>query len=313
MNLSSRAYIQAGRFVAKRFLAIPEVISIRARRSVAAGEAEFPWSDLDLEVLVADTSPATMLTLLRRFRMAKSCFPRLGESFVLTPDEAIAKAKLDPYRASLDRRAAILLHGAPIEIPVLPIPKREAARRLIFWFEHFIDTAVQTRNRRNLAKFLLEIRNASGVLNGQWPEPLLTRQETLQRTGPLPLDILAECHRLADQAANILGYASREALLMHVQNPFLWREGLGISKPAMEAFQQAARRYLSPERLRGPVFLGEGVTAPAARLSKVQNAFRLPAPYVKSAATSARDYYANEYPRLTALRNELAHAVMPFA
>ncbi len=317
MNLSSRIYIQAGRFVAKQLLAIPEVISIYARRSVAAGEAEFPWSDLDLEVLVADTSPATMLRLLRQFRRAKICFPRLGESFVLTREEAITKAKLDPYRASLDRRAAILLHGEPFEIPELPIPKREAARRLIFWFENFIDTAVRTRNRRNLAKFTLEIRNAFGVVSGQWQEPLLTRRETLQRSGPLPEDLLAECHRLADQAAGILGHNSRDALLMHIQNPFLWLQDSGTAKPPLEAYQQAARRYLSPERLRGPVFLGEGVTAPAARLAKVQRAFELPAPNMASAvtsvATSARDYYANEYPRLIALRNELAHSIFPVA
>jgi hypothetical protein len=313
MNLSSRIYIQAGRFVAKRFLAIPEVISIYVRRSVAAGEAEFPWSDLDLEVLVADTSPATMLRLLRQFRRAKVCFPRLGESFVLTPQEAIAKAQLDPYRASLDRRAAILLHGEPFEIPELPIPKQEAARRLIFWFEHFIDTAVRTRNRRNLVKFLLEIRNAFGVLNGQWPEPLLTRQETLQRTAPLPVDILGECHRLADQAAGILGYASRDALLMHIQNPFPWREDSGIPKPPHEAYQQAARRYLSPERLRGPVFLGEGVTAPAARLAKVQRAFGAAEPYAESRARSSRDYYANEYPRLRVERDRLAQILSTFA
>jgi hypothetical protein len=313
MNLSSRIYASAGRWIARQFFNAPQVLTVHARRSVAAGEAVFPWSDLDLEILVDDTSPATLLALLSRFQRAKLFFPRLGETFIVTPEEAIAKAKLDPYRASLDRRAALLLHGQAHPLPECNIPKHEAARRLIFWFEHFLPLAIKTNNLRNQRKFLLEMRNAFGVLNGDWPEPLLTRQETQSRTGPLPQDPIAECHQLARQAAQLLGHATPEALLLHTQNPFLWSPGSKIPRPSEEVFHQAARRYLSPERLRAPGFLGEAIPAPAARLAKVQQALQIAQPHATSTARNLRDYYNNEYPRLTELRDRLSQILPPIA
>jgi hypothetical protein len=313
MNFSSRIYANAGRLIAKRFFNAPQVLAVYARRSVAAGEAVFPWSDLDLEILVNDTSAPTLLSLLNQFQKAKLYFPRLGESFVVTPEEAVAKAKLDPYRASLDRRAALLLHGHHYPLPHLPIPRQEAARRLIFWFEHFIPTAIQTNNRRNQRKFLLEIRNAFGVLNGDWPEPFLTRRETQAHTGPMPDNPIAECRRLALEAAQMLGHASQEALLIHTQNPFLWTASTNIPRPPHEVFLHATRRYLSPERLRAPGFLGEAIHAPAIRLAKVQRALERPTPHATSHVKTLRDYYTNEYPRLALIRDSLAQTLPPIA
>jgi hypothetical protein len=87
----------------------------------------------------------------------------------------------DPYRASLDRRFGVTVAGEPPEIPVVPISPRAAARRVVFWFEKYLPLAMRQGNQRNQRKFVLEMWNALGVVEGKWAEPLRTRSETAVR------------------------------------------------------------------------------------------------------------------------------------
>lgn len=176
-TVSSQLYELAAKAVAP-ILRLPFVESIYIRRSVAAGEAVFPWSDLDLGMVISDCSGEELYALWRRFRIAKLLFPRLGECLVATAEELAEMSAMDPYRASLDRRFTIVVSGGRPPIPELPISKMAAARRLVFWFEHYLPLAIRQKNLRNQDKFVKEMANALGVVEGRWPEPLRSRAET---------------------------------------------------------------------------------------------------------------------------------------
>ncbi|MBL0172145.1 MAG: hypothetical protein IPP90_15755 [Gemmatimonadaceae bacterium] len=242
-------------------LASPIVRTIYIRRSVAAGEAVFPLSDLDLAMVIDPASGVEIETLRRRYRLARLAFPRLGECQLFTQADLDEFAVTDPYRASLDRRFAVTVYGPPPAIPARPIPPLETARRLVFWFEHFIPTAIRQGNRRNLRKFALEMANALGVLEGRWGEPLRSRRETSQRMDPRRTDarngsLLADCCEYAARAqalvrppapwlSHVLELPGLQVvpsidairttsraeamtvevldLLLHTQSPWLWR------------------------------------------------------------------------------------------
>lgn len=109
-------------------------------------------------------------------------------------------AEMDPYRASLDRRFAIVAGGVRPPIPVLPIAKLAAARRLVFWFEHYLPLAVRQKNTRNQRKFVKEMANALGVVEGRWPEPRRSRAETELPTELPEGSAFAQCCYLAERA-----------------------------------------------------------------------------------------------------------------
>lgn len=180
MTLGSRLYRAAARFVAP-ILCAPGVRSVYIRRSVAAGEADFPWSDLDLGLVVEGFRGREMNALRHRFLTARLAFPRLGECQIASAAELTDLAFSDPYRASLDRRFAVTIAGDPPPIPVVPVSRRAAMRRLVFWFERYMPLAVRQGNQRNQRKFVLEMWNALGVAEGKWVEPLRTRCETEAR------------------------------------------------------------------------------------------------------------------------------------
>lgn len=335
MTPSTFIYRTAARVLSPAFLNLPFVRSVFIRRSVAAGEASFPWSDLDLAIVIQDASGPELLQLRRRFRAMRCAFPRLGECQVFTPEDLLELAATDPYRSSLDRRCGITVFGAPPVIPATPIPPPEAARRLVFWFESFIPRAIAQNNRRNLRKFSLEIANALGVLEGRWPEPLLTRRETAERAG-VPADPLGSCYALAARAHRLLRPAAPQLaaplelpglvvtseplahlrpglrvltpeivdLLLQTQNPDLWTAhgsalaAAGFDPPSPESWLRAARRWAAGERIRGPGFL-EPSTAPAvARLHASARILGLAAPAVPENLTVA-GYYRHHYETLS--------------
>lgn len=198
-TVSSQLYELAAKAVAP-ILRLPFVESIYIRRSVAAGEAVFPWSDLDLGMVISDCSGEELYALWRRFRIAKLLFPRLGECLVATAEELAEMSAMDPYRASLDRRFTIVVSGGRPPIPELPISKMAAARRLVFWFEHYLPLAIRQKNLRNQDKFVKEMANALGVVEGRWPEPLRSRAET-QLPAELPAgSAFEQCCYLAERA-----------------------------------------------------------------------------------------------------------------
>jgi hypothetical protein len=130
-EISSRLYETAGRIVAP-WLSLEWVEQIYIRRSVAAGEAQFPWSDLDLGLVIRPVSGAELWRLQRRFRAAQFLFPRMGGRQVATADELAEMTEMDPYRGSLDRRFAVALKGGRPPIPEVQVTRAAAARRLVF-------------------------------------------------------------------------------------------------------------------------------------------------------------------------------------
>lgn len=273
-SLSTGIYRAAARVLGKTLLASPIVRTVYIRRSVAAGEAQFPFSDLDLAMVIEPASGADIEQLRRRYRVARLAFPRLGECQLFTADDVQEFAHTDPYRTSLDRRCGITVYGLPPEIPNTPIPPQETARRLVFWFEHFVPTARRQGNGRNLRKFAIEMVNALGVLEGRWSEPLTSRRETLahmpaEYAALFEGDRFAACLELAGRAQALLrtrvpqltaplvlpgitvaptvgeAVAMREGnvvtpavldLLLHTQSPWLWRtHGEALLRAGFEA------------------------------------------------------------------------------
>src|SRR5690606_17877610 len=106
------------------------VRTVYVRRSVAAGDARFPWSDLDLGVVMDRASGADLLRLRKRWQVARVAFPRLGEGQVFTLSDLAAYAETDCYRASLDRRFGYVVLGERPAIPERVVDERSAGRRL---------------------------------------------------------------------------------------------------------------------------------------------------------------------------------------
>jgi hypothetical protein len=208
-------YETAGRMVAP-LLQLEYVRHIYIRRSVAAGEAEFPWSDLDLGVVIEPASGADLWRLCRRFRLTQLAFPRMGECQMATADELAEMTEMDPYRGSLDRRYAISLVGGPPPIPAVPVTPEAAARRLVFWFEHYLPVAMRQRNVRNQWKFSREMANALGVMERRWPEPLRSRREAEVPKELRSLSTFAQCCAMAERAQALLRRpAPRLAEVLH--------------------------------------------------------------------------------------------------
>ena len=200
---SSWLYEAAGRIVAP-LLRLKFVNQIYIRRSVAAGEAEFPWSDLDLGLVIGPASGADLWGLWRRFQMANLAFPRMGECQIATAAELAEMTEMDPYRGSLDRRYSIALVGGPPPIPALPVTPAAAARRLVFWFEHYLPLAMRENNGRNQRKFVREMANALGVVEGRRAEPLRSRREADVPAELHALPPFAQCCAMAERAHSLL-------------------------------------------------------------------------------------------------------------
>jgi hypothetical protein len=215
LEIGSRLYEAAGRIVAP-LLHLEWVEQIYIRRSVAAGEAQFPWSDLDLGLVIRPVSGADLWRLQRRFWAAKILFPRMGECQVATADELAEMTEMDPYRGSLDRRFAIALKGGRPPIPEVKVTREAAARRLVFWFEHYLPVAVRQGNVRNQLKFTREMANALGVVEGQREEPLRSRRESAVPEHLKGLRPFVQCCHMAERAQALLrSPAPRLAAAVH--------------------------------------------------------------------------------------------------
>ncbi len=331
---STAMYRWVARILSRTVLSDPIVRSIYIRRSVAAGESTFPRSDLDLAMIIDPSSGVEIDRLRRRYQLARVAFPRLGECQLYTPVDLDEFAVTDPYRASLDRRMGVPVYGPPPPIPVAPIPKEETARRLVFWFEHFVATAVHQGNQRNLRKFALEMANALGVLDGRWMEPLESRRATAARCELPAGDLFAACCTLAARAhalvrppaptlrrplalPGLIVIPSADAvppptrdrvvtpevldLLLHTQSPWLWRTygpvlaDAGFEAPSTRSWIAAARRYAGGERVRGPGFLERGTTSMIARLRASADILGGDRPTVLSAAIGVSEFYRTHY------------------
>ena len=332
-------YSTAARILGRTLLGLPIVRSIYIRRSVAAGEAVFPFSDLDLSIVI-DPCPGTVIDELRaRYDLARLAFPRLGECHIYTTEDFAEFPEVDPYRASLDRRYAVAVYGDPPTIPIQPIPVTETGRRLVFWFDDYIQRARLLRNRHNLRKFALEIANALGVLERRWHEPLTSRRETSLRFALPSADPFEACLILAARAHSLLRPSLRVGpgsltlpglvvttgasetpprkgvkvmspevldLLIHLQDPSLWEIGaerlrqVGFRPPTPRSWLLAARRWASGDKLRGPGFRTK---SPGQVIARLENSARILGVSFPSESSTpprhVRAYYLQHYDRLS--------------
>lgn len=187
-RLVNDGYVFLARHIA-RFLAQSEIVhSVFLRRSLAAGEASFPRSDIDLSLILdrACAEPGQvgpLLELNRRVRRLRQVFPILGQIETLTLGEIPKWCRVEPVRESVNRRAAILLAGKPLAIPAAPITPERAAHRFAFWLESYVPRAINTGNRRNLWKFAVEMWSNAATARGLIPEPHVSRREAFQAWG----------------------------------------------------------------------------------------------------------------------------------
>lgn len=236
MTAATHFYRIAARAIAP-ILAVEGVRAIYVRRSVAAGDARFPWSDLDLAVVLDEVSGADLLRLWKRWPIARAVFPRLGEGQIFAPGDFEAYSATDPYRASLDRRFGYLAFGERRVIPERAVDERAAARRLVFWFQRYLPDVMRRGRIRDQRKLALETHNALGVLEGCWKEPLATRAETESRArsaGLLASDALERpfaaacraagrgCELLALRVPSISRVLQLKGLLIVPQNEADW-------------------------------------------------------------------------------------------
>jgi hypothetical protein len=337
--ISSSFYAAVTAWISRSLLYTPAVRGIYIRRSVAAREAVFPWSDVDLAIVLESSRAQDLVSLARRYEMARRLFPRLGECLVFTPQDLLDFAGTDPYRASLDRRVHLTVAGEPPVIPARDIPPGEAARRLVFWFDEYVPLALHQGNRRNLRKFALEMANALGVIEGRWPQPLPSRSETIRRCGPLPGDPFDYCCTAAAKAhARLLAPApplqspiempgllvvtaprpafrpsrltrvlTPEALdlLLQTSNPSLWWSygeklaSAGFAPPSPAAWRAYALRCLAAHRLRAPVFSEAGTAGVFNRVRAAARILQEPPPPLPNPAPSPEHYYAEVFEPLS--------------
>jgi hypothetical protein len=205
MTRSTVLYRAAARVLAATVFRSDSIASVCVRRSVAAGEASLPFSDIDLDITLCEDSGPRIYALWKRYRLAQALCPRTGQCFVLTPGELEELAATEPYRASINRRCHYDVRGVSEMWPGAPITRLEAGRRVVFWLEHFFPLAVRTRHRRNQRKFYLEMCNALGLLDGSWEEPRITLRE-VERVYPVPTgDLFAAGLERAGAAHRLLG------------------------------------------------------------------------------------------------------------
>ena len=212
VTCSSHIYRTAARALALTVFNAPFIQSVCVRRSVASGEAVFPFSDMDFDITITSDSGLLIERLRKRYSLAKILFPRTGHCFVMTSADPNEISVTEPYRASINQRCFFLALGVPPSWPVHPIQPLEAARRVVFWLEHFFPTAVRRGQHRNQRKFYLEMCNALGLIEGKWSEPRVYSRE-VEQAYPLPsdslfargLNVAAKAHGLLDRRAPRIG------------------------------------------------------------------------------------------------------------
>jgi hypothetical protein len=241
----------AARVVA-RVLSAPGVRSVFIRRSVATGDAVFPFSDLDLSLVIGEIGGTEMADLYRRLRIARILFPRLGEVQVTTPEELRDMAESDPYRAYLDGCSAITIHGEQPHLPQFALSPMSVARRLVFWMDYYLPWAVRRRRHRDQRKLVLEMWNALNVLQGRWPAPQLSRlaiQESWKNNGLEDgAPPFVQCCRFAEQAHALLGCtapAIDRQVLLKASRPILLLPRADSAWP-QEAYRPGVRVFTPP-------------------------------------------------------------------
>jgi hypothetical protein len=272
MGIACAIYRSAARLSAC-LLGGPGIVeSLYVHRSVATGEVSFARSDIDLMMIVRQprgdfADGPELASLCGRLRRIQRLNPALSHVEVHDPEGIRRWFELDTYRASEERRSAILLRGMPVAFPNRLVRRDDAIRRVGIWADDFFSTAIRERNRRNLRKIALEIWCAYATATGHLNEPCLTRSEIAERCAGsedavlldsvlrdpfrAPSAVFRLAKRLHDNLLPRLGRLSRP-LVMAVLAPPRYRKRLFVILPRedsplpREAFQQGSF-VLTPE------------------------------------------------------------------
>jgi len=183
-GIANTAYLAAARGLARAIAGHSIVRSVTLRRSIAAGEARFGRSDIDLDIVLhcACVTPAEtrqLCALNRTVRRLRLVCPWLGQCVAIASDELSEWAELESFRVGLDLDNAVLLYGAPVEFPRYPVTPEHAAYRTAFWFENYLPRALRTGHRTNLWKFTLEMWTTCNLGLGRRITPHLRRSDTM--------------------------------------------------------------------------------------------------------------------------------------
>lgn len=179
-SLAASIYRQVARVTAKALASGGLVESVFLRRSAATGEVQFGRSDIDLSLIVCDQvadDESEIETLYRKARTLKRFVPRLDHMEVHEPGGMQEIARMDTFWGSLERRSLVLLHGAPIGLPCLPVHPDHAVSRFALWVEWFFSESVQRKSARNIRKTALENWTAYATASGLIEEPFLVRTD----------------------------------------------------------------------------------------------------------------------------------------
>ncbi|MEX1111421.1 MAG: hypothetical protein WEB31_06435 [Chthoniobacterales bacterium] len=182
--MTNAAYLAAARVIARVIARHAIVRSVTLRRSIAAGEARFGRSDIDLDIVLhsacATPAEARQLSDLNRTvrRLGLIC-PWLGQCGAIAFDELAEWAELESFRVGLDLDHAVLLEGEPFEFTRHPITPEQAAYRTACWFENYLPRALRSGNCTNLWKFTLEMWTTCNLGLGRTITPHLRRSDTL--------------------------------------------------------------------------------------------------------------------------------------
>jgi hypothetical protein len=158
----------------------PNVESVLVHRSVSTGEVSFGRSDIDMLMVIdgeKSENGAYLASLYQAVSRARLVNPALSHIDVYDRSGIASYARTDTFWASVERRAMMLLHGKPVEIPFAPVHPDHALSKFLLWVEWFFAISVQQRNRRNLWKTSLECWNAYASAEGLIPEPCLLRRD----------------------------------------------------------------------------------------------------------------------------------------
>jgi len=156
--------------------------SVYVHRSVATGEVSFGRSDIDLLMVVrqpeSDSADGPELaSLYQRMCLLRRLHPALV-SIQMHDTRGLARwFRTDTYRASLERRSAILLAGRLAQMPCVPVRREDAVRWFAFNASLFFSPAISERNPRNLRKIATEMWSAYACAEGRCPEPDVTRRQ----------------------------------------------------------------------------------------------------------------------------------------
>lgn len=199
MSLPAELYRSIARVSAKALAAGGATRSIAVRRSVATGEVDFPFSDIDLLAVVTDdvaASGAKLAEFYQRLRWVRRLNPRLSHVEVQSRWGLRRMAELDSYWASMERRTNLTLAGESLSIPDVPFRPDDAVAKFGLWTEWFFPIALQLNSGRNIRKTALECWNAYAAAEGLVAEPELLRSDmeaALRRASPeLPVERLRE-------------------------------------------------------------------------------------------------------------------------